>query len=82
MTFCWKSSEMILSLGALSMIGPQLYELSRMCHFRDIRDLHEFAEKREQHGVQRWMPVILICTDGIISLLPGTAILYFLMGIL
>jgi nucleoside diphosphate-linked moiety X motif protein 19 len=50
---------------------PQVYEMSRLCHFQRLKELKQFAAERELKGSERWMPVRIKCQDGIIALLPG-----------
>uniref|UniRef100_UPI00358F3AB2 acyl-coenzyme A diphosphatase NUDT19 isoform X1 n=1 Tax=Myxine glutinosa TaxID=7769 RepID=UPI00358F3AB2 len=58
--------------ASLWLPRPQIYELSRLCRIPSLELLQNFSKKRAaQHGTQRWLPVILHATDGILSLLPG-----------
>uniref|UniRef100_K7G2E0 Nudix hydrolase 19 n=1 Tax=Pelodiscus sinensis TaxID=13735 RepID=K7G2E0_PELSI len=50
---------------------PQFYELSRLCNFSSLCDLHRFGSDRALEGCERWMPVTLTASDGYIDLLPG-----------
>nr|XP_033796864.1 nucleoside diphosphate-linked moiety X motif 19 [Geotrypetes seraphini]XP_033796865.1 nucleoside diphosphate-linked moiety X motif 19 [Geotrypetes seraphini]XP_033796866.1 nucleoside diphosphate-linked moiety X motif 19 [Geotrypetes seraphini] len=50
---------------------PQFYELSRICHFSSLRELHRFSLHRALEGCECWLPVILFTSDGGILLLPG-----------
>ncbi|XP_034044220.1 nucleoside diphosphate-linked moiety X motif 19 [Thalassophryne amazonica] len=49
---------------------PQFYELSRLCHFPLLKDLHSFSGQRATEGCERWHPVIVKDTH-VFSLLPG-----------
>ncbi|KAK1802042.1 hypothetical protein P4O66_004387 [Electrophorus voltai] len=53
---------------------PQFYDLGRMCHFHSLSDLHRFARQRAVEGCERWLPIILVATDCLISLLPGDSL--------
>ncbi|XP_042294225.1 nucleoside diphosphate-linked moiety X motif 19 [Sceloporus undulatus] len=50
---------------------PQFYELCRLCNFSSLRDLHAFGSKRALEGCERWMPVLLVASDGHMQILPG-----------
>ncbi|XP_048371951.1 acyl-coenzyme A diphosphatase NUDT19 [Sphaerodactylus townsendi] len=50
---------------------PQFYELCRLCNFPSLRDLHRFGFERAVEGCERWMPVLLIASDGFMQILPG-----------
>lgn len=50
---------------------PQIYELGRLVNFHTVGEVHEFTHHREQYGIERWMPVIQIAEDGILSTYPG-----------
>lgn len=50
---------------------PQFYELSRMCRFPSLSELHTFAHQRATEGCEQWMPVIVSVDEHHISLLPG-----------
>ncbi|KAE8608951.1 hypothetical protein XENTR_v10011673 [Xenopus tropicalis] len=50
---------------------PQFYEISRLCHFAPINELHKFIISRSLEGCEQWMPVIAQCEDGIVHTLPG-----------
>ncbi|XP_028331681.1 acyl-coenzyme A diphosphatase NUDT19 [Gouania willdenowi] len=50
---------------------PQFYELSRLCRFPLLNDLHSFSCQRATEGCEQWMPVLLPNGEHYISLLPG-----------
>ncbi|MBN3309847.1 acyl-coenzyme A diphosphatase NUDT19 [Amia ocellicauda] len=50
---------------------PQFYDLGRMCHLPQLRDLHSFSRSRALEGCEQWLPVRLVSSDCYISLLPG-----------
>ncbi|RWS06891.1 Nucleoside diphosphate-linked moiety X motif 19-like protein, partial [Dinothrombium tinctorium] len=50
---------------------PQVYELSRIKNLTSFSSMKDFAEKRQQHGTERWLPVLATYKDGALSLLPG-----------
>jgi len=50
---------------------PQIYELSRMRNIKTEEELRHLVSVRQEHGIERWLPVIRKCTDGVLSLLPG-----------
>lgn len=57
--------------NGLFLLPPQVYELSRMCNFPSYQTVQNFTKKREQYGIQRWVPSFFIFKDGICTLLPG-----------
>ncbi|KAJ8407913.1 hypothetical protein AAFF_G00269570 [Aldrovandia affinis] len=72
--FEWSTpSEVLQSYQArtLWIAPPQFYDLSRLCRFPQLQDLHSFARERALEGCEQWLPVRLVCTDCTISLLPG-----------
>jgi len=50
---------------------PQGYELMRTLHFQSLVQLNQFCVDRATKGLQRYMPVIQFCDDGVVTLLPG-----------
>lgn len=50
---------------------PQLYELYRLAHVKDLSKLVQFAKQRSGHATEVSYPVILKAKDGHVSLLPG-----------
>ncbi|XP_056448215.1 nucleoside diphosphate-linked moiety X motif 19 [Gadus chalcogrammus] len=50
---------------------PQFYELSRLCHYPSLSELHTFASQRSQEGCEHWLPVVLKTDTELLSLLPG-----------
>lgn len=50
---------------------PQFYELSRLCRFPSLNDLHKFASERATEGCEQWLPVITSEGNQHLSLLPG-----------
>ncbi|XP_077568647.1 acyl-coenzyme A diphosphatase NUDT19 [Stigmatopora nigra] len=50
---------------------PQFYELSRMCRFASLSNLHTFARRRGTDGCEHWLPVVFFQEEGYISVLPG-----------
>lgn len=50
---------------------PQFYDLSRLCNFTSIHELHRFSCNRALEGCERWMPVIVNAEDGMVHTLPG-----------
>ncbi|CAN9506919.1 unnamed protein product [Ophioblennius macclurei] len=50
---------------------PQFYELSRLCRFPSLSDLHKFSCQRATEGCEQWMPMIVLQDNHSISLLPG-----------
>ncbi|KAM9302219.1 acyl-coenzyme A diphosphatase NUDT19 [Gastrophryne carolinensis] len=50
---------------------PQFYDLSRLCHFTSIQELHWFSSSRALEGCERWMPVVVGARDGMVHTMPG-----------
>lgn len=50
---------------------PQFYELSRLCRFPSLNDLHKFVNERAIEGCEQWLPVMTVEGLHNISLLPG-----------
>ncbi|XP_062243786.1 nucleoside diphosphate-linked moiety X motif 19 [Platichthys flesus] len=50
---------------------PQFYELSRMCRFPSLNDLHNFSSQRATEGCEHWLPVVIVEDKHHISVLPG-----------
>ncbi|XP_070765693.1 acyl-coenzyme A diphosphatase NUDT19 isoform X2 [Enoplosus armatus] len=72
--FQWSSpSEVLQSYQEreLWIAPPQLYELSRMCRFPLLNDLHNFSGQRATEGCEQWLPVVFSKDDRYMSLLPG-----------
>lgn len=72
--FQWSTpSEILQSYQArqLWIAPPQFYELSRMCRFPLLNDLHHFAHQRATEGCDQWLPVVILQDQHHISLLPG-----------
>jgi len=50
---------------------PQVYELSRLLNFNSIEEISEFSDTRQKFGIDRWIPIVSMYSDGAISTLPG-----------
>ncbi|KAM5138728.1 acyl-coenzyme A diphosphatase NUDT19 isoform 1-T1 [Mantella aurantiaca] len=50
---------------------PQFYDLSRLCNFPSIHELHKFSCSRGLEGCERWLPVMVQAEDGMVHALPG-----------
>ncbi|XP_049720639.1 acyl-coenzyme A diphosphatase NUDT19 [Elephas maximus indicus] len=50
---------------------PQFYEIRRLENFASLSDLHKFCLDRASEGRERWLPIMLLTTDGTLHLLPG-----------
>ncbi|XP_022103560.1 nucleoside diphosphate-linked moiety X motif 19-like [Acanthaster planci] len=59
------------SEGEFFLPPPQVYEFQRLCHFPELSALFNFSQKRALLGCQRYLPVRLNCSDGVLSVLPG-----------
>ncbi|XP_077420026.1 acyl-coenzyme A diphosphatase NUDT19 [Vanacampus margaritifer] len=66
-------SDILRSFRAhdLWIAPPQFYELSRMCRFPSLSDLHAFARRRGTDGCEQWLPVVFLQDDSYVSVLPG-----------
>ncbi|XP_070826154.1 acyl-coenzyme A diphosphatase NUDT19 [Chaetodon trifascialis] len=71
--FQWSTPSEVLQrylAQELWIAPPQFYELSRMCHFPLLNDLHDFSHQRATEGCEQMLPVV-IQYDPYISVLPG-----------
>jgi len=59
------------STADVFLAPPQVYELSRLCNFKEFDALRQFAAERQSLGIERWLPVISTFQDGAVALLPG-----------
>ncbi|KAM4602770.1 acyl-coenzyme A diphosphatase NUDT19 [Polymixia lowei] len=72
--FKWSTpTEILHSFQAreLWIAPPQFYDLSRMCRFPALSNLHGFASQRAIEGCEHWLPVRVVKDNCYISLLPG-----------
>ena len=72
--FIWKAPEELIEeriKKTIEVSMPQIFEMSRMMQMPSFQQLQEFAKQREKYGLERWMPVINVCKDGIVAALPG-----------
>ncbi|XP_045072717.1 LOW QUALITY PROTEIN: nucleoside diphosphate-linked moiety X motif 19 [Coregonus clupeaformis] len=72
--FKWSTpSEILHSYQAREMwiAPPQFYDLSRMCRFPSLQDLHSFSRRRASEGCEQWLPIRMVSDNYYISLLPG-----------
>ncbi|XP_028665900.2 nucleoside diphosphate-linked moiety X motif 19 [Erpetoichthys calabaricus] len=77
MHYKWEDPMAILSSyksKAVWIAPPQFYELSRLCNFLQLEDLHQFAVGRGLQGCERWMPLQLSLDNSLVSVLPGDAV--------
>lgn len=72
--FQWSTpSEVLQSYEAEEfwIAPPQFYELSRLCRFHVLNELHKFSNERAIEGCEQWLPVVTVEGDQYVSLLPG-----------
>ncbi|KAM9765081.1 acyl-coenzyme A diphosphatase NUDT19 [Menidia menidia] len=72
--FQWSTpSEILRSYQdrQLWIAPPQFYELSRMCRFTSLTDLHRFTHQRATEGCEQFTPVVVFKDEQYVSLLPG-----------
>jgi len=70
----WEEPSSLLSdcrNHSIWLAPPQVYEVSRLLHFKEQQKLGEFAQERESEGLTTLLPVRLQCSDGELSLYPG-----------
>ncbi|XP_068116084.1 acyl-coenzyme A diphosphatase NUDT19 [Hyperolius riggenbachi] len=53
---------------------PQFYNLSRLCNFSSIQELHRFSCSRGLEGCERWLPITVHAENGVVHTLPGDAL--------
>lgn len=66
----WLPPDAVLNSDKI-LYPPQLYELNRLSHVKDIAELVEFASFRSKYVNAVSYPVFVKTKDGQISLLPG-----------
>ncbi|KAH9628396.1 hypothetical protein HF086_015926 [Spodoptera exigua] len=66
----WLPPEEVLN-SERKLQPPQIYELLRLSHVKDIEELIKFACKRSGHGNYLSYPVVVKAKDGVLFLLPG-----------
>ena len=58
--------------GHIWLAPPQLYELSRLAEINNAENLKIFSKKRQQQGLERWLPIRCKTKNGdIMTILPG-----------
>lgn len=58
--------------GHIWLAPPQLYELSRLAEINSAENLKIFSKKRQQQGIERWLPIRCKTKNGdIMTILPG-----------
>ncbi|CAB3241100.1 unnamed protein product [Arctia plantaginis] len=57
--------------GDRTLYPPQLYEINRLSHVKDIKKLIKFANERSRYDSELSFPVYVKVKDGILHLLPG-----------
>ncbi|KAI1290919.1 Nucleoside diphosphate-linked moiety X motif 19 [Halotydeus destructor] len=70
----WSTPSSILSEyenGQVELPPVQVYELSRLVKRDNLQQLKQFAETRQTLGIERWLPIIHRCSDGLLTILPG-----------
>ncbi|XP_065842764.1 acyl-coenzyme A diphosphatase NUDT19-like [Oscarella lobularis] len=61
--------------GQMKLPPPQTYELGRLARFTDFDYLKRFGRRRALNfPVERWLPVTVLCSDGVINLFPGDSL--------
>lgn len=73
-SYFWRSPDEYIQMLRDSQVWyhpPQFYEFSRMSNFKKVKDLMDFASKREPQGSTLFMPVVYKCGDGMTFVLPG-----------
>ncbi|XP_002735907.1 acyl-coenzyme A diphosphatase NUDT19-like [Saccoglossus kowalevskii] len=58
----------------IRLIPPQMYEMLRLVNFRKFTGLHQFTKQRERKGIERYFPVMIIASDGVIEVYPGDSL--------
>ncbi|KAL4716962.1 hypothetical protein ACJJTC_012773 [Scirpophaga incertulas] len=70
----WSSPEEVLfknSKKAIQLLPPQIYELNRLLHFKDINHLIKYASERSRDGTDLMFPIKIKAKDGILRVFPG-----------
>lgn len=66
----WSSPAEVLN-STKKLQPPQVYELNRLSHVKDIAELVKFARDRSSHGIDLTYPVSVKAKNGTLALLPG-----------
>ncbi|XP_061396331.1 acyl-coenzyme A diphosphatase NUDT19-like [Musca vetustissima] len=70
----WLPPSIILDMvknGDMFFMPPQFYEISRFMPYKSYDFLKNFAIERRGKGVAINHPILYLCTDGPVSILPG-----------
>lgn len=76
-SYFWRSPEEYIQMLCQDLIWyhpPQFYEFSRLSNFKKVKELTDFAWKRELLGSTLFMPIVYNCCDGMTFILPGDEI--------
>ncbi|KAL9874953.1 acyl-coenzyme A diphosphatase NUDT19 isoform 1-T3 [Glossina fuscipes fuscipes] len=55
----------------IHLSSPQFYEITRFTCSGSFDKLQKFAQERDKCGVAFYLPILYLCDDGIVSVLPG-----------
>lgn len=73
-SYFWRTPDEYIQMLQQDLIWyhpPQFYEFCRLSNFKNVKNLIEFALKRESLGSAIFMPVVVKCSDGLVFVLPG-----------
>lgn len=80
LNFQWHSPVTLLRMVKnmeLFVLPPQFYEISQFVPHKSYEYLKNFAKERNGKGTVMFQPIVYICTDGSVSVLPGTSIIAY-----
>ncbi|KAK7115075.1 acyl-coenzyme A diphosphatase NUDT19-like [Littorina saxatilis] len=58
----------------VQLAPPQLYEASRLVNCNTVDALLGYLQRQARQPVERWMPVMIKCADGVIFTFPGDSL--------
>lgn len=73
-SYFWRTPDEYIQMLRQDLIWyhpPQFYEFARLCNFKNLQKLSEFAANRDSMGSTLYMPVVFKCSDGMTFILPG-----------
>jgi len=61
----------------VNLAPPLMYETARLVNFTTVTDLLEYLKKHCTQPINRCMPVVVKCSDGVVYALPGWNRIHF-----
>ena len=57
--------------SGVTVVGPQVFEASRLANFTSYNTLTDYCHQRAKLGLQQMFNVYIICSDGYVATMPG-----------